>query len=354
MGGAVGVYDGTVEPPPPPPPPPPPIGKYGDLLPARMPQSDGNPVNVGSYAQLVSAINGAKGGQIINIAQTITGAGSIRLGGVFNRGNPVTVQCEPGVKLVGNGSGNLLHVTGQGWRLKNIDVSNGGDSNIKCDDRSDHVEIVGCKVSDARRMGILVYCTATPYDIQVWDCEMWSNGSDAQLDHNMYWGTGAKGCVVANCLAVNGIAWNYQMYPKCPDVIVTCCTADGKGAWGGMVIGSEGGGETKNMRVVGLVATNGARFGVWPYKSGSGNTVMDSIGSGNPSADFSSGSGVSYTNCKSADPKYVNRNAGNYRLQAGSPAIGHIQSERFGYVPAKDKDGKARVTADAGCYAYLP
>jgi len=84
---------------------------------------------------------------------------------------------------------------------------------------------------------------------------------------------------------------------------------------------------------------------------GPNNKAYDCLGWGNANPDFQAGPNIVYDNCVHGDPLYVDRAARDYRIKAGSAAIGLVQPARFGWLPAVGIDGRPRVTADAGAYA---
>lgn len=345
---------------PPPPPPPPPPGIYGASLDAAAPRigaSPGGSVTVSSFSALASALGSVSNGTTIYLDTSIDGGGSLwtptRNAAA---GAPITIaRTNPGV-LIQNFS--QWDVRGSYLRFLGLDIGHNTIDAIKFDAGAHDCEVDGGKYHHSGKMGFNIQDPAT--NIQFWNAESFTNGSQSNgnLDHGLYWGRslGTKN-VIANCLFYDNCAYNIQIYPNSPGVIVTCCTLDGgqvhAGGRGGMVVGSEAG-LTDNVKIYGLLSTNAPTFAVTVYNptgGDSGNAVMDALGFGNSSGDFQAGTGMTYTNATHNDPNYVNRGARNYRLNAGSFAIGKVQAARYGWIPALDKDGIARVTADAGCYA---
>lgn len=324
---------------------------YGASLPARLPESTGSTTVVTTLNQLTSAIASASDGDIIQISGTISGGGAtLSIGRDATALAPITIQ---GGKLSGF---TRVSVSGASYVwLRGIEITAFTGDGIKIDGGSHHIEIDGCHVHHGYRQGILVgSSTAVSTNIQLWNNTINNCGNTTSLDHGIYFNTTSTDCVIANNLIYDNWAYNVQIYPNSPGVIYTCNTIDGgivqPNARGGTVLSSEAN-LTDDTITVGYIGTNAAGWGFNAAHPGTGNNVYDSLGFGNGSGDFRTDAGVTYTNCDHADPLYVNRAAKDYHLQGGSPAIDHIQAARYGYVPPYDKDGVARVTADAGCYA---
>lgn len=353
-GSGLGTRPGPAEPPPSTPPLP---SVFGSILAANFPrlvESGGSVVNVSSLSALTNAFNTAPVGSIINLTANLDGGNSaLIISRQAQAGAPITFTCDPGVTLR-NFSQILLR--GHYLRLRGLDIGNASIDCIKIDVNANFVEVDGCLIHDAGKMGINVQ--ASPQNVQLWNNRIYNNGSTANgnLDHGVYFAYARGACVIANNLFYDNCAYNLQVYPDAPNVVVTCNTLDGgqvhAGGRGGMVAGSETG-LTDNLRVIGLIGTNAPWYAIDIYDpagSMSGNQAFDSLGFGNGVGNFRAGGGFTYVNCTSGDPLYVNRAAKNYRLSAGSPAISKIQAARYGYVPPLDIDGNVRVTADAGCY----
>jgi len=329
----------------------PPPSVFGGFLPPRLPESTGSTINVASMAALTSAVNTAPTGSIINLTANINGGGAqVNFDRVASSAAPITITSNPGV-VISNYSQWYLAQCAY-IRFRGLEFT-GGDCAIKPTASSHDIEIDGCHIHNMTGQGILV--TSSAYNVQIWNCRIHNCGDETNLDHGIYFGYARGDCVIANNLLYDNWAYNLQVYPDCPNIIVTCNTLDGDtpsnpDTRGGMVLGSESG-LTTNTKTVGLIGTNAAFFAVRNYHPGSGNNVYDSIGYGNSLGDFEAGTGVTYTNCVHADPLYVNRAAKNFHLQGGSPAIDFVDPARYGYVPPLDIDGNPRVTADAGCYA---
>lgn len=341
---------------PPPEPVPPPVPTYGTLLPARLARSTGSVTNVSSLSALTSALGSVPNGSIINITADIVGSG--RPDYVVSRSGsaaaPVTITCNPGVKIQ---SFRSFRLTGSYVRVSGLEITDNGEfsttDGIKLD--GTFLELEKMYLHDNIGSGVQVGSTAS--DIQIWDTVSTRNGQNKNLDHGIYFAKARGNCVIANCKVYDNWAYNLQLYSDCPNIIVTCTTVDG-GLNHGDGLGWERGGiisgdspQTFGQKLVGILSTNapvGEGFH-WDGTSTVTNNVYDSLGFGNAGGDFNPY--FTYANCTHADPLYVNRSIKDFRLQAGSPAIGKIQAARYGYVPQYDILGRVRITADAGCFA---
>jgi parallel beta helix pectate lyase-like protein/Big-like domain-containing protein len=342
---ATGVIQGSAPPPPPPPPP----TQFGELLPARLPESAGSVVNVSSLSALSSALSSAANGSIINITANLNGGGNAyTITRVASASAPITITCNQGVLLTNFA---MLEVRGAYLRFRGLDVGSGTIDGIKINVSAHDIEVDKCKIHHNARQGINIQ--DSPSNIQIWNNRVYSNGSDTNQDHGIYFGHANGNCVVANNVFYDNQAYGIQLYPQATNVICTCNTVDGGVTRGGTVVGSESG-LTDNVIIVGLIGTNAPWYCVDLYDPTGGsqnNNTYDSLGFGNGIGDFRTGAGMTYTNCSHLDPLYVDRAGKDFRLRSGSPAIGKIQSARYGYVPPLDIDGKVRTTADAGAFA---
>ncbi len=349
-----GVYPPAA---PPPPPPSPPTSTFGALLPPRIPQSTGPVVNVATLAELTAALTGAEEGSTINITQSIAAPSQFQTASYIISRNcaaaaPITVTASSGVLITG-----FLqwYITGSYLRFRGLDISR-GDCPLKPTDNAHHIDIDGCHLHDGSGQGILV--SGSVHDIQIWNTRIHGQGGDnGNQDHGIYWSHNAgTGSVVGNCVIYdNGGGYGMQVYPSTPGLIVTGCTIDGGvpatdgTVRGGVVVGDTP--ATKNVRFVGCIVTNAPGAAGW-HEDGAAepsNVVADSIAFGNKGGN--PGSGMTFANVKVADPLYADRAAHDYRLKAGSPAIGLVTQANYGLLPATDITGKPRVTADAGAYA---
>lgn len=326
-----------------------PPSSYGADLPARIGTSSGSIIHVTTLAQLNAAIAAVPVDGIISVDAAIDGGGGqLNVNCSGSSGAPVTIT----------GSGDLhnfsqLYMTGSYLRILRLDIHSCALANLKVAG-GNFVEIDGCEISYSGRQGILVSSPAT--NVQIWNNRIHDNGStsNGNLDHGIYFSYARGDCVIANNLAYHNCAYNIQVYPDAPNVILTCNTVDDgivhAQARGGIVIGSQGSPQTTNTVNVGMITTRAATYGISLYNPGGGNNTYDAIAYGN-AFDYQTGPGMTYTNCIHAYPDFVDWDARNYHLNGGSPAIDAVQPARYGLVPPTDIDGTPRVTADAGAYA---
>lgn len=332
---------------------PSPYPVFGLSLPARLAESTFSTSNVSTAAALAAAVvSGATApGHTINITANINGGGALlAINTQGTAANPIHITSNPGVLLTNYSQ---IEVKGSYTRLRGLDIGYNTIDNIKIDSTGNNIEIDSCHSHNAARQGLLVSSPAN--NVQVWNNTFNNNGSavDGNLDHGTYFAYASGNCVIANNLYYDNYAYNIQIYPNSSDIIITCNTVDGGTTRGGMVIGSETG-LTKNVVVYGHISTNAPNWAVHAYDPAGAcsATVYDSLGFGNGSGDFETKTGYTYNNCTHEDPVYTNRAAKDYTLQNTSPAIGKVQPAQYGYIPPLDKNGNARVTADAGCFRH--
>jgi len=339
----------SVDPPPPPPPPPPPDTKFGELLPARLVRPSGTTYEASTISQLTSLLGSVPNGSTINIVSDLNGGGNVmQFTRVASGAAPIRITSKPGIQLTNFA---MIEVRGAYLLLDALDVGYGTIDGIKINVSAHDVEVSGSNVHHAKRQGINIQ--DSPMNVQVWNNRIYSNGSDTNQDHGIYFGHANGKCVVANNVLFDNQAYQIQLYPAASGVICVCNTVDGGATRGGIVIGSESG-TTDGVIVAGLIATNAPWYGIDIYNPSGGDTgnkAFDSLGFGNKLGDWRTNSSIVYEACDHVDPLYVNRSGKDFRLSAGSPAIGKIQTARYGYVPSTDINGKARTTADAGAFA---
>jgi hypothetical protein len=223
-------------------------------------------------------------------------------------------------------------------------------TNIYADGNSHDIEFSSCEVTGSQRQGF--FSEPTTHSIQILNCNIHDNGGSGpvHLDHNIYMeGTGH---VIANCRIANAPnGSDVQIYPSSDHVIVTENTIVGAGL-DGIIVGSDGGGTTSNLTLVNNVVAFNGRNGIstyWGGTMGTGNLATKNVVWGNTSGQLV-GNGITYSANIVADPRFVNRAAGDLHVQAGSPAIDVAQIE---FALPDDLDGAGRPQSagpDIGTY----
>jgi hypothetical protein len=138
-------------------------------------------------------------------------------------------------------------------------------------------------------------------------------------------------------------------------IISHATVVDGTGAWnGGSIIMPE---RSSNIKIVNsILAYNGGAATIHFYPVGSpgtGNNGDHLVFYSNSGGNYDISSGWTITNERSSIPLFEDRPNRNYRLAAGSPALGYTDSS---YSPAYDIDGNPRPPGaeDAGAFERVP
>ena len=158
-------------------------------------------------------------------------------------------------------------------------------------------------------------------------------------------------------LANNVISHNYDYglqlycgatYPVNPLITANTVVYNG-------TVGSGGSGmvlEAQNAQVWNNVVAFNVEFGIRGWSPGSGTISLNDV-YGNPAgAYYGVTSSYSVAGTMVDNPRFVDGAAGNYRLQATSPAIG---AASFPFSPARDRDDISRPSGsapDVGAYEY--
>jgi hypothetical protein len=154
------------------------------------------------------------------------------------------------------------------------------------------------------------------------------NGSHYNLDHGVYWFSGANGLAASNIVEDN-YANGLKIGPNAQSVLVTENTVDGNGRSGIIVSGDSTYTSNNNLIANNIVTWNGSTgsgFGIRSYWEsagvGSGNQARNNLLYGNTSGtSWYPGGGMSERGTIRQDPLYLMRPAGDFHLMSGSPAI---------------------------------
>lgn len=218
---------------------------------------------------------------------------------------------------------------------------------LKLDPGSSWVSCDGLILDGATGQGLLTGSGSDPAvtDIRLVNIITRGSGTNTNKDHGAYLAH-IKRFLLANWLSVNNHAYNGQVYPQAQDGYIVNATFDGGVTRGGVIYGTESGEPepTKSVRTIGCISTNApAGPGYILYNAAPGCTVEDSMAFGNSGGDSS---GLPTTNLLHADPRYVNRNAGDYKPQF-SVAVRQVN---WGWLMPTDLYGNPRG-ATAGAIA---
>jgi len=258
---------------------------------------------------------------------------------------PGTGQSDDMPLQVGNGA---AYVRFQGLVFEGATGSS--TTNVYAWGNAHDIELSACEITGSARQGF--FSEPSTSSIQIIGCNIHDNGGSGpvHLDHNVY--MQGQGHVIANCRVANAPnGMDIQIYPSSDHIIVTENTIVGAGL-DGIILGSDGAGTTSNLTLVNNVVAFNGRYGIstyWGGTMGTGNVATKNVVWGNTSGQLV-GNGITYTANTVADPRFVDRAAGNLHVQAGSPAIDLAQIE---YALPDDLDGAGRPQGagpDIGTY----
>lgn len=327
----VEIADGTS------PPPPPDPGTRGSLLPAAIPASTGAVFYVSPTGSDASPGTSDQPWRTLGKAAATLTAGQTALlrAGTYPEATtitrsgtstaPITFRGAPGETAVLTGR---VKVTASWVRLSGLrfvggTAANPGDVLIYVSG-GDNVEISDSELRGAGMSAIYVGDPGNGADnVQFLRNYVHDNGTHAQLDHGIYYGTGRGGLIAGNVFARN-IAYGVQIYPNADNVVLTQNTivANGKS---GVVVGGESTTSDGNLIVDNVIASNreGGIRAYWGGPVGTGNVARGNV-LWNGSGDLPTGSaaaGIAFVDNLSANPLFASPAADDYRLQAGSPAV---------------------------------
>jgi hypothetical protein len=154
--------------------------------------------------------------------------------------------------------------------------------------------------------------------------------SDGLHDHGIYV-ENSVGAEIVDNLFWHAAAWAVQLYPNAQGTHIAHNVMDGSSG-GVMLSGEQGGGEysqdyASSGTVIeqNLITGATAEYNVqswWGGPKGSGNLVRSNCVFGGAKGNIdSSDGGFTATSNATADPRYVNRAAHDYRMQPGSPCL---------------------------------
>jgi len=256
-------------------------------------------------------------------------------------------------------------------------IDNGGtaDENVYLGNNVNHLRFTNCEIRNSRRQGVLFPHPGSDYNEFI-NCNVHHNGTTVNLDHGFY--CAARNNLIEGCLIHDNAAFGvtiYNGYGERADnnIIRKNKIYDNSQLGSGSGIGvASGSGTLVYNNIVYGHATYGidVSFGS-PANTGIyNNTVYDNNGGIRVGSDSSNakvknnivyssggvtnnGSGTVLANNPTTNPNFVNAGAGNFQLQAGSPAIdaGVVLTE-----VTTDYDGVTRPQGsawDIGAYEFV-
>jgi parallel beta-helix repeat protein len=177
--------------------------------------------------------------------------------------------------------------------------------------------------SDRRNSCILVAGGAVDVEIRanrIHNCGSVSSGNQI---HGIYLSNGRRTKVLSNYIyAVLG-GWGVHLWTNADDSLIANNVIDGNR--GGIVLGGNSSSISERNAFRDNIITNSVDLDgmrtYWGGQVGAGN-VFDRNCVWNNKVYNTVGTGYTISNLVTADPKYVNRSARDYRLQSGSPCAG--------------------------------
>jgi parallel beta-helix repeat protein len=324
-------------------------------------------------------------GSVINVRAGTYTQETILKGRTSTAADPITLRAYPGeVVTLGNASGDGAAVYIEdvvGLRVQGFRVTNPRSDGIKVTNSAD-VELVRNTITGNGNQGILVVGDGSgrmtySRNVQLWRNRIFANGAlgDAQYNHGVYYGAtgqegpglrhGTVGGVIANNLFYDQpTGFHLQVGPQAEGLIVTnntfaMATSGDPRSGSSVVVWGEGDRySTNHVLVVNNVFVFNAQAGI----RGAGvtttsNVVRANFGYSNPLGSFVPGLGANAMfvvgeNVHGPDPRFVDREAKDFRPSAGSPLIGRADPA---FAPPLDATGLPRdKKPDIGALEYLP
>jgi len=258
---------------------------------------------------------------------------------------PIELAAYPGEQPVLAGR---LKVTGDHVRVVGLAIDGTGgaafDAALYIASAED-VEIRSCDIRKSAGSGVFVGDPREPSrNVRLLRNRIHDNGTDDFHDHGIYWAQGTGG-VIANNVIDRNIGFGIHLYPDADAVVVRQNTVVGSGRSGIIVAGDRLATADRNLIVNNIVAFNG-EFSIrssWDGATGAGNVVRNNLLFGNaqgdiPPDDYLKGLEIGPGN-RVGDPRFVDRDAGNYRLQPASSARDRADAA---YSSTRDFDGRRR------------
>lgn len=358
-------------------PPPPPPSNLGSALPAGLASSSGaafyvsvsgsdsNPGTLASpWRTVQKAVNTLGAGQVAYVRAgtysenlLITRSGSATA--------PITVQNYPGERPVlrpAGGSTNNYPVeiySAAYFRLRGFVIegaSGPSTANVYFEGRTHHVEVSQCEIRGSADQGVFSEATTSYLWLLGNSVHDNGNGNAPHQSHGLYI-EGTDHLIANNEVYNQRYGYGLHLYPSGDRITAVQNTLVGNRE-AGIVIGAESSTTVNNTRLVNNIVAYNGQFGIRSYfpassLKGSGNVAFNNLGFGNPQGDFSTwqGGGIDYSLGNIvADPRFVDRAAGNFRLQSGSAGVDKANTP---YSMLLDLSGRARPqgpAADVGAH----
>ncbi len=340
-------------------------------MPTRLPASTGAifyvattgaDSNAGSSAApwrtVQKALNTLTAGQIA-IVRAGTYVESLDMSRAGTPSAPITVRAEAGARPIlragtGQPDNTALHfrsgaayIRVQGFTIEG--ATGPSSTNVYADGSSHDLEISECEIRGSQRQGF--FSEASTSRVHVIACRIHDNGGSgpSNLDHNLYV-QGSSHLIASNLITGAPNGYGIQLYQSSDHVVITGNTIAGN-ALDGIVVGSSSAGTTTDALIVNNVLT-GNRAAIstyWGGAVGANDVARNNLSWGNSTGDFI-GTVITYSANLFANPLFVNAGAGDYHLQATSPALG-VADPAYSTMP--DLDGVVRPVgsgADLGAY----
>jgi len=307
-------------------------------------------LRAGTYKE---ASSGSCGVQYNKLVWTTSGTSSA----------PITISGYPGeekkvivptaIKLAGNYERltNMVVDKNVGWST--FDNTCDGGPSLNVFGLNDTVS--GVEVRNSAMSGIYLEGADGASIVGNW---IHNNGTHWNLDHGIYWCSGANS-VAADNIVQDNYANGIKVGPDAQAVLVTENTVDGNGRSGIIVSGDTTHVSNNNTIADNILTWNGAGSGggyglrtYWETAGvGTGNQAFSNLMYGNTAGNvWISGGGMTQSGSIFQDPLFVNRPAGDFHLQAGSPAVDAASSS---YAVSRAFDGVLRPLGagpDLGAY----